>query len=87
MDEYESQRIYQSGKSDLTTSFDGLKVEIGTELASVLGAPLQPVNNTHATGVRMLMQLLFLEQERPVPTPKSLSATNHHLWWERKMMI
>ena len=60
MDEYESQRIYQSGKSDLTRSFDGLKVEIGTELASALSAPLQPVNNTHATGVRMLMQLLFL---------------------------
>ena len=78
MDEYESQRIYQSGKSDLTTSFDGLKVEIGTELASALSAPLQP-NNTHATGVRMLMQLLFLGQERPVPTSKSLSATNHHL--------
>ena len=58
MDEYESQRIYQSGKSDLTTSFDGLKVEIGTELASALSASLQPVNNTH--GVRMLMQLLFL---------------------------
>ena len=57
MDEYESQRIYQS---DLATSFDGLKVEIGTELASALSAPLQPVNNTHVTGVRMLMQLLFL---------------------------
>ena len=56
MDEYESQRIYQSGKSDLTTSFDGLKVEIGTELASALSAPLQPVNNTYATGVRMIIR-------------------------------
>ena len=63
-----------------------LKVEIGTELASALSAPLQQ-NNTHATGVRMLMQLHFLGQERPVPTSKSLSATNHHLWWEQKMMI